>query len=170
MLYLGERNDQFNHYIGLTVGDSSGRFLSNNKISPYSNSWIGGPKGYLWIALRSKKKIIAVPGIIESTRGDSIRPILAFWTDKDVLLNWYYGGLSPPQPRIIVLLIGPEQWHIWKIPAALECFANLLGTAKALNPKTIPLCIIVQPGMSGPWIKANWKWSNKRWQEWTSTF
>ena len=24
--------------------------------------------------------------------------------------------------------------------------------------------------MLGPWIKANWKWSNRRWQEWTSTF
>ena len=23
--------------------------------------------------------------------------------------------------------------------------------------------------MSGPWIKANWKWSNKRWQGWMST-
>ena len=22
-------------------------------------------------------------------------------------------------------------------------------------------------GMLGPWIKANWKWSNRRWQEWT---
>ena len=27
-----------------------------------------------------------------------------------------------------------------------------------------------EPGMSGPWIKANWKWSHKRWQEWMSTF
>ena len=27
-----------------------------------------------------------------------------------------------------------------------------------------------EPGMLGPWIKANWKWSNRRWQEWTSTF
>ena len=24
--------------------------------------------------------------------------------------------------------------------------------------------------MLGLWIKANWKWSNRRWQEWTSTF
>ena len=24
--------------------------------------------------------------------------------------------------------------------------------------------------MSDPWIKANWKWSNKRWQEWMLTF
>ena len=28
----------------------------------------------------------------------------------------------------------------------------------------------IGPAMSGPWIKANRKWSNKRWQEWTSTF
>ena len=25
-----------------------------------------------------------------------------------------------------------------------------------------------EPGVLGPWIKANWKWSNRRWQEWTS--
>ena len=25
--------------------------------------------------------------------------------------------------------------------------------------------IAQEPGMSGPSIKANWKWSNKRWQE-----
>ena len=25
-------------------------------------------------------------------------------------------------------------------------------------------------GMLGPWIKANWKWSNRRWQEWMWTF
>ena len=30
--------------------------------------------------------------------------------------------------------------------------------------------IAYEPGMSGPLIKANWKWSNKRWQEWMSTF
>ena len=27
-----------------------------------------------------------------------------------------------------------------------------------------------EPGMLGLWIKANWKQSNKRWQEWTLTF
>ena len=27
-----------------------------------------------------------------------------------------------------------------------------------------------EPGMLGPWIKVNWRWSNRRWQEWTSTF
>ena len=30
--------------------------------------------------------------------------------------------------------------------------------------------IAKEPGMLGPWIKANWKWSNRRWQEWTPTF
>ena len=28
----------------------------------------------------------------------------------------------------------------------------------------------MEPGMLGPWIKVNWKWSNRRWQEWISTF
>ena len=31
---------------------------------------------------------------------------------------------------------GPEQWHVWKIPAALEHFASVYGTAKALKPQT----------------------------------
>ena len=30
--------------------------------------------------------------------------------------------------------------------------------------------IAQESGMLGPWIKVNWKWPNKRWQEWTSTF
>ena len=30
--------------------------------------------------------------------------------------------------------------------------------------------IALEPGMLGPWIKANWKWSNRRWQEQTSSF
>ena len=29
----------------------------------------------------------------------------------------------------------------------------------------IKINIAQEPGMSGPWIKANWKWSNRRWQE-----
>ena len=28
----------------------------------------------------------------------------------------------------------------------------------------------IEPGMLGPWIKANWKWLNSRWQEWSLTF
>ena len=29
---------------------------------------------------------------------------------------------------------------------------------------------VYEPGMLGPWIKVNWKWSSQRLQEWTSTF
>ena len=59
----------------------------------------------------------------------------SFWTYKDVLLNWYNGGLFPPRPRIVVPTIGPEQWHMWKIPAALERFASVYGTTKSLKPQ-----------------------------------
>ena len=30
--------------------------------------------------------------------------------------------------------------------------------------------IAYEPGMLGPWTKTNWKWSNRRWEEWTSNF
>ena len=30
--------------------------------------------------------------------------------------------------------------------------------------------IAYEPGMLGPWIKVNSKWSNKKWQEWTLAF
>ena len=61
----------------------------------------------------------------------------SFWTDKDILLNWYNGGLSPPWPRIVVPIVGPKQWkqwHTWKIPAALEHFANVYGTMGVFRP------------------------------------
>ena len=29
--------------------------------------------------------------------------------------------------------------------------------------------IAEEPGMLGPWLKANWTWSSRRWQEWTLT-
>ena len=58
----------------------------------------------------------------------------SFWTDKDILLNCYNGGLSPPRPRIVVPIVAPEQWHIWKIPAALEHFASVYGTVGVFHP------------------------------------
>ena len=30
-------------------------------------------------------------------------------------------------------------------------------------------CIVLTRGMLGPWIKVNWRWSSRRWQEWTTT-
>ena len=36
---------------------------------------------------------------------------------------------------------GPEQWHVWKIPAALEHFVNVYETAKALKTSKLYLFI-----------------------------
>ena len=30
--------------------------------------------------------------------------------------------------------MGPKQWHTWKIPAALEHFANVYGTMDVFRP------------------------------------
>ena len=34
---------------------------------------------------------------------------------------------------------------------------------------TVKSNIAYEPGMLGSWIKVNWKWSNRRWQEWILT-
>ena len=42
---------------------------------------------------------------------------------------------------------------LWKLPDGRDWLKGKLGLVLML----------------GPWIKANWKWSNRRWQEWTLT-
>ena len=37
-----------------------------------------------------------------------------------------------------------------------------------VNSDAVKSTIAQEPGMLGPWIKANWQWSNRRWQEGTS--
>ena len=43
------------------------------------------------------------------------------------------------------------------------------GTGIEIKSDAVKNNIAQEPGMLGPWIKVNWKWSNRRWQEWTST-
>ena len=39
-----------------------------------------------------------------------------------------------------------------------------------VKSNTVKNNIAKEPEMLGPWIKVNWKWSNRRWQKWTLTF
>ena len=41
---------------------------------------------------------------------------------------------------------------------------------KEVKSDAVKSDIAQEPGMLGPWIKANWKWSNRRWKDWTLTF
>ena len=39
---------------------------------------------------------------------------------------WHDGGLAPPKPQIILEIMqpGPEQWDLWKLPAATDVTAT----------------------------------------------
>ena len=39
------------------------------------------------------------------------------------------------------------------------------GTGDGSKVDAVKSNIAYKPGMLGPWIKANWKWSHRRWQE-----
>ena len=45
-----------------------------------------------------------------------------------------------------------------------------MGLVLKVNPSSVQNNIALEPGAWSPWIKVNWKWLNKRWQEWTLTF
>ena len=57
------------------------------------------------------------------------------WHQRDELLNWYNGGLSPPRPQIISPVLGPEHWHLWKIPACLSRFSDWYAYAHVSIPQ-----------------------------------
>ena len=57
-------------------------------------------------------------------------------------------------------------------PPLLGCGVAPLGRRPMIEARSdaVKSNIALGPGILGPWIKENWKWSNRRWQEWMSTF
>ena len=100
--------------------------------------------------------------------------ILAFrtpWTvwkgKKDTKMN------SPARkvPSMLLEISGeitPERMKGW---SQSENKTQLwMGLVIKARSDAVKSNIAQESGMLGPWIKANWKWSNRRWQELTSTF
>ena len=85
----------------------------------------------------------------------------------------YWKRNSPGQevPNMLLEISGertPERMKGWsqsKHSTQLWMWLVIEARSNALKSS-----IAQEPGMLGPWIKANWKWSNSRWQEWTLTF
>ena len=57
------------------------------------------------------------------------------WHRRDELLNWYNGGLSLSRPQIISPVLGPEHWHLWKIPPCLSRFSVSYAYAHVSIPQ-----------------------------------
>ena len=57
-------------------------------------------------------------------------------------------------------------------PPLLGCGVAHLGRRTMIEARSdaVKSNIALGPGILGPWIKKNWKWSNRRWREWMSTF
>ena len=64
---------------------------------------------------------------------------------------------------------GPKSLEqINNIHNTFTCSLNVTGNG--IKSNAVKRNIAQEPGMLGPWINANWKWSSRRWQEWISTF
>ena len=88
--------------------------------------------------------------------------VLTRWTFVDKALSLLFNMLS----RLVKTFL-PRSKHLlilWlQSPSAVILVPEARFNAVKSN-------IAKELGMLGPLIKANWKWSIRRWQEWTSTF
>ena len=102
---------------------------------------------------------------------------VAYWTPTDL------GSLSLSVLSfcLFILFMGfsrQEYWSDLAFPSPVDHILSELSTMtrpSELVTMTRQYCsvksnIAQEPGMLSPWIKANWKWSNRRWQEWMSIF
>ena len=86
MLYLGERNDQFNHYIGLTVGKFGKVSIKQQNQSIFKfMDW--GPHGLFVNCSEEQEKNHSCSWYHRVNTWGFHKTNIGFWTDKDVLLN-----------------------------------------------------------------------------------
>ena len=84
------------------------------------------------------------------------------------------GRWAPQAGRCPDLLLGKSAGQLVVAPERMK----QLGQSR--NDALLWMCLVVkeksdaiknniaqEPGMLGPWIKVNWMWSSRRWQEWT---
>ena len=86
------------------------------------------------------------------------------WTPGSVQAHWKV-------PNTLLEISGeitPERMKIWtQSKSNTQLWMWLVIEAKSNAVKSN---IAQEPGMLGPWNKANCRWSNRRWQDWMSTF
>ena len=85
-------------------------------------------------------------------------------TLKDELPRWVGAHMLVENSREITLE-RMKRWSQSENNAQLKMWLVMEVKSDAVKNN-----IAQEPGMLGPWIKVNWKWSNRRCQEWTSTF
>ena len=118
---------------GMDWSTCRGRF---KKVSVHANMTllIGGPHGLFVNCSESQENNntcqwynVSAPHFNRTQTG--------LWHQRDELLNWYNRGLSPPRPQIISPVLGPEHWHLWKIPACLSRFSDWYAYAHVSIPQ-----------------------------------
>ena len=106
----------------------------------------------------------------------SLQSCLTLWDPID--------GSPPGSPVPGILQARTLEWVAislsnawrWKVKVkSLSCIQLLATPWTAAYQACLPMGFSRQKYWSGvplpsPWIKANWKWLNKRWQEWMLTF
>ena len=118
--------------------------------------------------------VLVLKGLVSLHRTIQLQLLQHYWLGHRLGLLWYW-----------IIRLGNEQRSFCRF---LDCIQKVKVKVKSLSRTQLlatpahqaPLSMgfsrqeywsgVPLPSLLGPWIKTNWKWSNRRWQEWMSTF
>ena len=140
-------------------------------------SWLESPSAVILEPPKIKSLTVSIlsPSICHEVMGlDAM--ILVFWMlsfKSTFSLSTFTFIQSPRSVGVPYITrknkeIGPERKM--KLSQSGNYTQLWLYLVLKVNSDSVKNDIAQEPGMLGPRIKANLMWSNRRWQEWTSTF
>ena len=106
----------------------------------------------------------------------TIQDLRKMWLAAGNLLKVWWKmsslGLRLQQPLAFWLWLSKNCLSASRLGRGQKKYDTQLGIWWVMEVKSdaVKRNIAWEPGMLGPRIKANWKWSDRRWQEWISTF
>ena len=134
----------------------------------------GGGQGENWIVLQYSQALRECgpleKGIANHFSILALRTPWTVWKGK-MIGYWKRNSRGQWVPHMLLEISGeitPEGMKGWSQTKNNTKLWMWLVTEARSN--AVKSNIAWEPGMSGPWIKANCKWSNRKWQEWTSIF
>ena len=119
-------------------------------------------------------------GIVSKAEVDVFLELSCFFDDSVCVGNLTYGSSAFSKSSLnfwkfmVHVLLKPglknfEHYFASMWDECIQLWMSLVMEVKS-SASAVKNNIALELGMLGPWIKANWKWSNRRWHEWTSAF
>ena len=124
-----------------------------------------------WVIVKSSNKTLE-EGMASHSSILATRTTWTIWRGKKI----WHQKMSPPGQKVSNMLLARSGGQLPKAPERMKRLGHddveMMFSCECVwwwKPNTVKNNIAYKPGMLGLRIRVTWTWSNRRWQEWTST-